>query len=106
MAGTSQKAASLRDILKNLTATKKQLDTLISILSLDDVLVIFDGNPVCQEGSKLNPQFETPESYATDRYIHCMDLLTQTQMELVKAQERLLRLGVHHVRLEVGENIS
>lgn len=91
--------ATLRDIVK----LRKQVEVLMSSAEIKDMEPLFDTNPVFMEGYTLP---ENPDLYNSDRFNHFLDMLSKTHTHLLRAQEHMLRLGVHHVRLETGTGLS
>jgi len=95
----------LKESLKQLTAAKRNLEEVMMDLSIDTVSIIFENNPVFYDGASKDSN-ENIQTYSTDRFIMCQDMLSKAHCRVISAQETLLRIGVHHVRLEAGEGLS
>jgi hypothetical protein len=95
----------LKEALKNLNLAKRNLEEAMIDLSIDTVNIIFENNPVFYDGASKDSN-ENMATYSTDRYIMCQDMLSKAYCRTIAAQETLLRIGIHHVRLQAGENVS
>ena len=107
------RSIELRSCLQKIREARIQLEKLMSETTIAEVSVLFQSNPVFYEGCEKDPN-ERDELYGTDRYIHYMDMLSKTHQNLLQAQERMLRIGIHYVsaqkeevnvRLQTRENI-
>ena len=95
---------NLVNLLNHTRDCRKLSNHLLSSLNIDTVQDIFDRNPVLNEGIPKDLR-ETNESYHTDKFISAIELLQKASATLLQAEKLLLRMGLHHVRLEVRKAV-
>lgn len=86
----------------NIQMNLATVSAMLTKLSPEDVHGLFGRNPVFYEGHDKDPN-ERQETFDTDRYLYLIDQLSKTQQALLQAQERLMRLGVHHLEVDLEE---
>lgn len=99
------KDRKLKEVLREVVVTRKNIESLMSTLEIKDVPLLFDTNPVFWDGCQRDPT-DNDVLFDLERFNHLLDMLSKTHTHLLRAQELMLRLGIQHVRLEVGTGLS